>query len=337
LFFIGEVGAYECVDGAVVALQGSESGFSNLACASKDRVYVVVKPHSIAYSAPLHPDDFSSTAEEGGKIAFPCAKGEIVAIAPHGKGLAIFYEYGIAVLETEGSARNFVWRTVSYGGGKIVTDSACNAGVGGEKTFFLAEDGVYALDGESVRKVELDLSIKPKGTGQVCNQAVYGGKYYATYEDEAKGRVGVTIDTQSEKGCVSFATRALCNCGGLALAMTEGRFVQVMGGGELPSEANVRVRFENTGLPAGRKLLRTVAVQGEGEVRLTISDGKRERSFTLLLSIGQTRAKVRLYGERFSIECQMQSGAKVREIALEWCALAGSSVRKSRGRRAYGD
>lgn len=325
LIFIGNGGVYEyTTEGKMITLTGLTDAPDDIACVCKDRVFYAIKPYKIVYSAPLVPTQYTDTAEESGRISFPSGKGEIVALVPHGKGVAIFYDYGVAVLETDGSARDFVWKDVAYGGGRIVPNSAGNAGVGGEKTFFLAEDGAYVLDGNAVRKVCAELPIKPKATGQVCEHAESGGKYYAVYENDSGEREGVAIDTQAETGCFMFAPYGLSTCNGVAVCMTDGWRVSELGEGTLPSSASAQAFFQNLDFGyAGRKTLRMLKVYGEGVLQMEIGQGDKSKHFTLDLSRGEAVALVRLRGERFSVRCTFTSGCKLFGLVSEWRAFQG--------------
>ncbi len=340
LLLIGNKGVYEYVEATksfTLILQDTEE-IAPIACVCKDRVFFVIKPHTIVYSAPLLPINFTVSAEEGGRIDFPYDKGEIVAIAPHGRGLAIFYEYGVAVLETDGSARDFVWKTVAYGGGRIIADSAGNAGVGGEKTFFLADDGAYVLDGNTVRNVCKNMNIRPKSVGQVCEHAESQGRYYAVYGNQKGEREGIVIDTQSETGAFAFAPRGLSVCGGVAVCMTSGWRVSAMGGDDLPLGAYARAEFEGLDFSyAGRKTLRIVKVYGEGTLELEVKQGNNSKRYTLTTLNGEATANVRLRGDRFSLYCRLSGGTLVRAIVAEWTALASVRVKEERGRRTYGN
>lgn len=325
LIFIGNGGVYEyTTEGKMITLTGLTDAPDDIACVCKDRVFYAIKPYKIVYSAPLVPTQYTDTAEESGRISFPSGKGEIVALVPHGKGVAIFYDYGVAVLETDGSARDFVWKDVAYGGGRIVPNSAGNAGVGGEKTFFLAEDGAYVLDGNAVRKVCAELPIKPKATGQVCEHAESGGKYYAVYENDSGEREGVAIDTQAETGCFMFAPYGLSTCNGVAVCMTDGWRVSELGEGTLPSSASAQAFFQNLDFGyAGRKTLRMLKVYGEGVLQMEIGQGDKSKHFTLDLSQGEAVALVRLRGERFSIRYRFTNGCKLFGAVAEWRTLQG--------------
>ncbi len=322
LFFAGEAGLFAFDGESVTEVEieraaGEKVGRAVCACA--DRLFAVLKPYTLAYSAPLAPDDFSVSENDGGRICFPSDKGEIVGLAAVGSALTMFYEYGIARLETGGSARDFALEKIAYGGGRIFGDSVGSCGVGGEKTFFLASDGLYSLHGKTVRKLDTDTAILPVRTGQVCDHAESNGKYYLAYTDEAKGRTGLCVDTQTGKVYATYAAKGLSNCGGRAMAARDGSVVFLHPDGALPYGENCvfSLRASAFGV-AGRKTFRRLRLYGSGEITVRVGNGRTERVCSARFVNGETSVDVRLRGEAFSVAVTIAGNGYVRSAAAEF-------------------
>ncbi|MBQ8292100.1 MAG: hypothetical protein IJX88_06335 [Clostridia bacterium] len=341
LLFVGTKSVYAYTAAGVVKPtieKADGETFAGAGCVCKNRVFLVVQPFTLIYSAPLAPRDFTVTADDGGRICFPSDKGKMVAVCPFGEGLALFYEYGIAKLKIEGSARNFAWTYTPYGGGKIFGDSVGVCGVGGEKVFFLAEDGLYVLDKSGARKVCRELPIFPKTNGQVCNHAESNGKYYLTYKDDDGNACGVAVDAERESGYRTFAPTGLSLCEGKAFCMTADKALCTIGGGALPNGvfADFTLIPTDFGLQ-GRKTVQKLCVYGEGTATLKVSDGIRVKTFTIDFANGAAEATVRLCGERFFLSGTLQGNARIKGIRAEVSSLRSVSTKCERGRRTYGD
>ncbi|MBQ8322563.1 MAG: hypothetical protein IJX91_01205 [Clostridia bacterium] len=321
--FIGEKGLYTCSYEGDMASTGVTAA-SRAACFFKGRLYYVKEPFTLVYSAPYSATEFTADIDDGGNVRFPSEDGKIVALLPFKEKLYLFYEYGIAELTPAGTAREFVFRKVGYGGGRIFGDSVGACEAGGEKAFFLAEDGVYAFDGTSTKKACKNLRITPVRGGQVCNHAVFEGKYFVVYPSTDGEKKGLIVDAESGEGYFAFAPEGVSDHRGLAFCSFGLRVRVLSKDGALPSgEERVfsagGIDFDTRGVKTLKRLLLT----GGGSVRVAVSDGKNTQSFESAFENGSMELKASLKGESFSIKLALEKDAEVRSVTAEAQTLGG--------------
>ncbi len=319
--FIGELGLYTCSFDGTVSRTGVTAA-SRIACFFKGRLFFVKEPFTLAYSAPYAATEFGEDIHDSGWIRFPSDKGNIVALVPMREKLYAFYEYGIAEIALAGSAREFSFKKIGYGGGKIFEDSAGVCAMNGEKAFFLAEDGVYSFDGARVKKVCKGTGVFPKRTGQVCDHASFEGKYFLAYTDKDGVRRGLVLDAESGAGYFAFAPKGTTEYRALSLCQSDGKVCVLSQSGELPNgeESVFCASGFDLGL-RGKKRLKRLTLQGEGEIKLLLSDGVNTQSFAGSFENGRMELRPSLRGESFSLRIVLGRGAQVRSLTAEAQAL----------------
>ncbi len=299
-------------------------------CYYKDRLFCAVKPHSLVYSAPLSPNDFTESIDDGGKIALPKGKGNIVALLPMKNALYLFYEYGIFVLDGAGSPRDFAVREIGYGGGRIFGDSVGGCAVGGEKAFFLAENGVYVFDGNKAEKTCENLPIKPVCEGQVCVHAEFDGKYYVSYLSQNYAREAVCVDGESGLGYFTFEAFGASVDEGIAFCVADGAVKTFcLNGGSLPLGNAYTYKLSNVDFGCGeRKTVKKLIVHGGGNVRVCLSGERKSKEQLFDLANGRAEAAFGLRGTVFDLTITLQEGAFVRAIEAEYLTLSGNAKRR---------
>ena len=319
--FIGESGLYTCSFDGTVSGTGITAA-SRVACFFKGRLFFVREPFTLANSAPYAATEFGEDIHDSGWIRFPSDKGNIVALLPLKEKLYAFYEYGIAEITLAGSAREFAFKRIGYGGGRIFGDSAGVCAMNGEKAFFLAEDGVYSFDGARVKQVCKGLRIFPKRTGQVCDHASFEGKYFLVYTDKDGSKKGLVVDAESGEGYFSFAPTGTTEYRALAFCQSGGKVCVLSKLGELPAdeESSFCASGFDFGL-RGKKRLKRLILQGEGEMQLSLSDGVNTQSFAGSFENGRMELRPSLRGESFSLKIVLGRSAQVRALTAEAQAL----------------
>lgn len=314
--YISETGMLAC-DGSHTIISDTFGGSRSMACAFKDRIFCVEDEYTVAYSAPLATADFTESIDDGGKIAVPSDGWEIVALTTFCDSVYIFYEYGVLKLEVAGKARDMKIERLGYNGGRILRDTAAVCSVGGEKLFFLAEDGLYLFDGKRAKRICEELAIRPYRGTQTCACAAAEGKYTVQYVDETGETRRIVVDAASETGYDSFAVEALSAADGKIFCKYEGE-PHTLTDADLPTgEASTFTAVGVTFGVEGVKRLQTLRLEGEGRITVAVSSEKRKKTRTVDFVNG--RASVRLWqrGRAFSIEATLSKGAVLRKLTAE--------------------
>ncbi len=304
---------YDRTEGLVPAV-GLEHE-TNIVCVFKNRVFCVLEPFTVAYSSALVPWDFNESIDDGGRISFPSEGGKIVALVPFDEAVYVFYEYGVSRIDMAGRARDFSLKRIGYSGGRIFGDTVGVCSVGGEKIFFLAEDGLYRFDGKSAKRICENLAIEPLRATQVCAHGVSDGKYFVQYLDKSGTERAVAVDAEQEEGYYFFTTEGLSSDRGKTFCRYEGLPHVLHARGELAIDEEYL--FEAMGLQfgvAGKKALKELTFEGEGTMRVAVDNGRRWREVSLRFVDGRASWNPRMRGENFCLRFRLKKGACVRAV-----------------------
>ncbi len=296
-----------------------------IACVYKNRVFCVIRPFTITYSAALAPCDFSETIDDSGRISFPSERGRIVGLLPFEESLFVFYEYGISRLSLAGRAREFAMEKIEYSGGEILQNSMSVCSADGAKIFFLAKDGLYAFDGKKARKICKNLAVKPLQNYCICRCAEGLGKYFVTFQDETEAKKTLVVDGATETGYYAFDLLGLSQVGGKAVFQCRGTIVEVADGGSFPIGETGSFQAREVRFGKGVKTLKSLTLYGEGQVGVTINcKGKTVRK-NLFFEKGVAKMPVRLRGETFDFILSFDKNTVIRrlDVALSVCDFKG--------------
>lgn len=322
LVFAGERGIYTYEEGEDHLSSTGVTNATTIGCVWKNRFFCVVEPFTVIYSEPLNAKVYTETVEESGRITFPSSDGKIVAMKAFDEHLYIFYEYGVAKLKVGGSPRDFKWTKIGYGGGKIFGNSVAVCSVGGEKAFFLAEDGLYRLHHDVVERVCKNLQIKPRKEGQVCVQASSEGKYLLQYLSEDEGVKTVCVDAETEKGYFFFSCNGLSSWRGKTFCVVQNELMLLTCDGELPSWETAY--FKVDGLTFGgeeNKRVKSLRVFGTGKVRVVISSEGEVKEKILDLFSGSDVFSCNLRGKLFSLMLILEGKGSVTKVTAQTARL----------------
>ncbi len=312
--FVGERG-FLCCD-----INGVLSGFTiedtlNIGCACNNRLFVGVKPYTIAYSSPKKPLDFTESTHEAGRIYLPVDKGNMIGVLNFHETVYVFFDYGIMRLESSGSPYGFTAVSLTYAGGKIYPYSM---GVCGDCVMFLATDGIYRFDGEESKKVNC-LSVYPSDSSeQWCCHASCEGMYLLRYLDKGGEFKIAVVYEDGKSGYFSDTFEAVHEGDGRAFCQYGLKIGTIAKDGDLYS--NSVYRFDTAEMDfglRGRKTLRSLRFEGEGELSVTVKNGTGERTKRLTFTNGVAVWNVRDRGERFGFYIQLEKGARVRKLTAE--------------------
>lgn len=327
LILSGEGGVYAFTEAEGATLVASAKALP-AACAVKGRAFCALEPFTLAYSAPYAPTDFSESINGGGSICLPSNAGKIRELLAFDGCVYVLYEYGISRVRVAGAARDFAVETVGYNGGRIC-GGAQVCSVGGDKLFFLAEDGLYAFDGSKVYRVCENLQIRPARDTLASGSAAFEGKYFVCFTDEAGAEKGVLVDAERETGYYTFATEGLSVCRGRAYCRERNMLQFVREGSALPlGEAYTFTSGALDFGESGVKTLRTLRVLGEGEVQIEVQSGKTARKKTLVCEDGEARMDLKMRGKSFVLRFTLSQGARLLGVEAEVSRLQSSGVKK---------
>lgn len=291
------------------------SGATGAACVFHERIFFGAAGGRLRFCAPLDTDAWADDADESGYVDFPKERGEIVGIAALKERLYVFFERGIARVDARGSARNFTAENVDYSGGEIFFGSV---GTFGGKVLFLTADGLFSFDGNKAEKICFGLPIEPKRTGQVCNHAVFSGKFYLDYIDADGGAKRLAVDGKTGEGFfMTTKPTGISATEGKLLCYHDSSVCEFATGEALPTGESFAVKkdYYDFGI-RGRKLLKSVAFKGKGRLRAEVSNGYERHGYTFTIADGESSVVPLVKGEKFSLKISPEVGCEVLAVEL---------------------
>ena len=323
LYFCGKDGvfSYDVKNGVVRVL---ESACVPVACACQGRIFTA-STNAIVYSAPFSTADFEESIDGAGKIVLPAETGEILDLVASGDAVFAFCQYGIWKLTVSGSARDFRLEQTAFSCKDVIKGSACvGNGVSGEKVFFFTQHGVYKLDKTGVERVCKNLTFDMKRVGQVCEHAYLDGKVIYNYRAKDNSVRNVVIDVESEEGYHAFTAEGLSNVRGQAVALIDSIVYVIEPDRSLPTHRLAELVVEHCDFSlSGVKTLKRLRVYGEGKITLTLSNGRKTKTFDLQTVNGVADIEVRMRGEVFRLRFVLGNKARLNGLHAEVCRLIG--------------
>ncbi|MGI6228861.1 MAG: hypothetical protein ACOYIN_04410 [Christensenellales bacterium] len=147
-----------------------------------ERVYGSISGNKnrVWYSSYLNPLDWDASGEGAGYIEFNDEGGEVLKVVSFLSYLFIFRQHEILRLKAFGDQSEFSLSKIFSAAGRIMADSITLCG---DRIIFLADDGLFELDGNSTRKIvsEFKKTIAAKDTVSGC--FLHGKYYLAAYVD----------------------------------------------------------------------------------------------------------------------------------------------------------
>lgn len=286
---------------------------SSVGCIFHERLFVATG-EKVYYSAPMDPENWEDSADEGGFIGFSSDDGEFVGAEVLNESVCLFRERGIVVLSAGGAGRDFSARTPGYDGGRIFGESVRAFG---NRIVFLAEDGLYAFDGRTAEKICRKVPVFPDRKGQV-KSGIASGKYLLVYSDTLGEKKLLVLDGATDSAYFSsLPVDALSATSRGLLCAGEGQVKEIALDGVLPAGTEAVFAAENSDFGIkGRKLWKTVIVRGEGSCRLETQVGEEKRAYSLSFESGEARAVPLHRGENFSLRLFPEAGSSVSAVEL---------------------
>jgi len=153
--------------------------FSSL-CLHNERLFAIdsEKNYLVRYSSNLNPLDWKSnvTTTSGGVIELNDYKGQLKSLVSFLDNIYVFRDFGISKISSYVASSAFTAVNIFNSSAKIYAQTAC---ICGKNIYFLAEDGLYKLDGYNVEKVNTSLNnLFLKTKQEDVNFCFYEGKLY---------------------------------------------------------------------------------------------------------------------------------------------------------------
>lgn len=332
--FSSEMHVYNCVwrDLEEVMVAVGEAGFfsyrktGNLqsdlkgihcACECRDRFFICYDKNVVRYSEPLLFMHLNQTLDGSGRLYLPSNLGEPVAMVAYSQNVYIFYPYHIIEIKTAGAARDFKVGSLPYTGGKITKNGAR---VFGDKLLFLAEDGVYIFDGNTIKKGYEELNIQTKTGSDICNNAIVNGKLLLRYVNRAGADATVVLYPDGKYGYFTTPLRGLGDNQGRVFCVYKNKMYNVQENAYIPSgEFRYFHSAEQDFGRFGVKTLKALHFEGVGAVDIDVYvDGvkKTERPYVRFVD-GKATLRFDLRGESFAFLFWVGTGTELWRMTAE--------------------
>ena len=300
-------------------------------CTYYDRVFVVSSQvnYRVCFSRPLQQDAWSSNYRASGFVDLFPEQGGILALFPCGKGLYALQEHGLTLLRSEGENFNFTATPVAATFGKVFSSSVQKVG---KTLVFLASDGLYAFDGNSVERIAEKLTqgvnFSEESAFISCAYGAYYVLNYATAEGERYTLFFNVLTGEGWFSDINFTAPASdgVHCyfldGGVLATFTEesARLGQ-------PLKKVWESGYTRLNLGSGRKALRSLTVRGKGKFTLSVRDNSsKEKKYVMALN-GETTVQPLIKSTGFLLHIESED----KNCALEGLSATVDFLKEVRG------
>ncbi len=314
--FAGSIAAYCTTNGYIY----TRAGTGNLlgACAAGKRFFLLYEDGVVAYCAPFAPSNWSGGSQEGGELFIPSSAGKARAIAGYGRFLYLFAERAVYRVTVKARASDFVVEQLAYDGGKILPRSALSTGTG---VCFLAENGLYYVDGDRVERRCAHMPILPTSSQSVrvgyCDNLVIFE--YLSWAAE-RTRLVVYPDGRSAFFCSPYGKLG----GSEYFYGSNGvqRYVRLPSAGRYLTTPTFDTDWEDLGY-SGRKTLKRLSVRGRGEVTVWITVGSVSHEYSVKMKDGKGEVKLCEQGAAFAFRLAPRGDCELKSMTVEYVRLKG--------------
>lgn len=315
LVYVGQSGAYSYYDNGSDVLISKR--FLPVGCFCGGRLFTAMLGRTLVYCTPFSPHEYQVDVDDCGEIQLAEEAGEIVALVASGSFVYVFCEYGIFRLAVAGSARQFKIERIPYAGGLIFGRTACAVGEDGLKMFFLADSGLYTLQGKNVTRLYNPCGIAPALKQTDCRHGLFDGKYWVCFADQNGKQRAVAIDVQTQTAYESIVPQYASPILGGTLCVYDGTLCKMRTGGL--SQFGAEGTFTtNVNLATGKNsTLKSIRVLGEGEATLCVDNGHESVTVHLQFQNGVAQANVHCKGDTFTWTFTLKDNAIVRDVQAE--------------------
>ncbi len=260
----------------------SQTNLLSCACFYKHRLFLAEEQNVLLYSAPEDIMNFEQSLDGGGRISFPNAGGNIVGLKAFQEALYVFFDRGILRVEIKGNPKDFVAKSIDYGGGNIFARTIC---VCGESIIFMASDGAYRLDGKKVERLFADYVQLPVGETKWEACASLSDRAVIRYETSAGKRTLVlAADGKDFYYADDLASLSYVEKGSALFLDKDYNICRLTDDGDI-AMIN-RFKAETDFGISGYKTLRKLSFEAEGHFILNVETDKRIRSYEIIAEDG---------------------------------------------------
>ena len=313
-----------CGTGNVVSTMDGTSFSSKLldgmrgACILGKRYIMARYNGEIRYSAVFSPFEQSSSDPDGsGIIYLPTGYGEVVGMKEYAGEAYIFCEKGIFRLTVSANASNFTLKNIPYKGGNICLRSMA---VSEKGIVFLASEGAYCVNGDSVKRICEYLDIGPCNVYALCATGYGNGFFMIDYtkqtEDGGESR-RLVVDTDCEDAFFTDEYGALGENEYTLVMGQVGIFTKDEEGirrGQTPYFTSVPLDFGTS----KNKRLKSIRVRGSGGVTVTVQCGGVEHSYPLTFVDGEAKTRLMGKGKAVTLTFALKPWAVVEGVEIEY-------------------
>ncbi len=285
----------------------------------KHRLFVGVKPHTLAYSEPENIYQFAQSLHDGGTLGIPEMASDIGAIKVFRDSLYLFFPNGIMKLQDFGSPKDFKLKRIPYGGGSIFHKTVC---VGNQAIYFMASDGVFRFDGVKAERIYDGFVKTPYQETGAEGVASLGDKIYFRYLEAANKYTTLVIYEDGEDAYYmnDLEGLSLGDSGKIMFKDGGNTIARLDENGGIGIEATFNGAKTDFGV-AGRKTLRKIRLKGSGSCYMEVTGERLTRFLEFYFEDGYAEASLVLQGTDFTFNITCPAGSKIENMTAEFTCL----------------
>ncbi len=279
------------------------------------RLFIVHALGRLQYSAPFAPETLAGSPQEGGELYMPHSFGEIQSIQGVGNYLYVFGAKSAYRLCVKADGTEFELEPLAYAGGRIMANGAVQ--VGGS-IIFLAQEGLYRIEGKKIERVYEYLPIRPQYCN--CRSGRFGDTILFEYAEVGGKNRRLALSADGEEGGFLFPLGALCGNG----YFREKNSVYTYAPPTEVKKYTQKPYFE-TGWEwlesRGRKHLKRLIFHGTGSLSVEVCSGQTTRSYAVTLEKGRGEARLLEVGNAFVFRLYPNSDCNLESMTVEYVYL----------------
>lgn len=305
------------VDGDTVKVLENAPKFSSLAV-HYERVFGTVNgvENQVWFSSVMNPENWTVSGDEAGYITFSDESGDVEKVMSLSGHLYIFREHSVYRLTAYADQSEFLLKKVFTDTGRIYKDTIAFAG---DKIMFYSEDGLFSFDGyDAVRVADfIKVDDATSAIATYHNEKYYLACYIFRHPAEfvTPNNAVVEYDLKTKKFCilapvyvkamkavdVHHATDVLVGVGN---TLNDNTLGMLDGSGKVFDDV-LQKSYESPLNTLGTdklKIVKSVSVETEKDIILTVTADDEERSFSLIGSKALQKIPVDMSGYRIGFK-----------------------------------
>lgn len=317
--FVGEGGlyVYSVSGGFTKILSGA---MLPMACSCKGRFFYAEGKYTLLYTPEFQPY-MISVLNGAGKLNIPTEYGGLTAMETLFDKVYLFFERAIFRINVAGDARDMRVENVAYGGGKIFPKTIRDLSVAGGKVFFLAQDGLYAMNEQRVWRIIKNTDLKIARNAECASGAV-DGTYIVSFKGVDGLQHAIAVDANSDDWFWTIPFKGLVSCGGEAYCVANWAWQKITFDGKLPDwrVCEAKTDFTDFGVD-GLKTLKRIDLFGEGKCTVSIASPSKEITVECTFENGRVSFDAPLRGREFILRFILEQGCEIRGMEVTMQSL----------------